>query len=532
MFKRLLMTAILLSGSISAAAANQLKPEEKRALEAKPSVALVVVRFETKWTLGDISVKLPHGEVGTGFFFHPDGYLITNGHVVQHANMKDLGAEKSRQDELRKDFIKNLRTVVALIEKQTGKQVGERDVMTLAQRASIELVAPPTVTLVLANGKTVNADILQYSAPITENGKDVAILKVPGSNYPTVPLGNSEQVRLQDAIMVMGYPGVASEWGDNPLISAESNYEASATNGHISAVKTGTIGVPILQTDTAITHGNSGGPAFNDDGQVIGIATAGVENVQGFNFLVPINTAMEFVRQAGVQPARSSFDNHWASALDLYDAGQFKKSIAEFDNVLQFMPELTDAKKFRAAAVLGEDHLSFTQRLIESTGTTPLYVGVGVLLLLAIGIVLMRRPGAAQQPAHANPVPSPTLAESARPASSGVTPTVVTPMSEISYGSIQFTAGPLSGRTFKIGKDGLWIGRDPGCGAVLTDDTVSAKHTWIVPVDGSVVIIDKGSSNGTYVNSVDSPRISKVGLKNGDRIYLGKKGPSATYFVN
>jgi hypothetical protein len=46
-----------------------------------------------------------------------------------------------------------------------------------------------------------------------------------------------------------------------------------------------------------------------------------------------------------------------------------------------------------------------------------------------------------------------------------------------------------------------------------------------------VVVIDKSSTNGTYVNSPDSPRISKIGLHNGDRVYLGKKGAVFTYFA-
>jgi S1-C subfamily serine protease len=529
--RRLVIAVIVVAlVAVSAVSASQLRPEEKRALEVKPAVALVVVQFQTKWTLGEISVKLPHGEIGTGFFFRPDGYLITNGHVVQHANLKDLQAVQSLQNELRKDAIKNLRGLIALIEKQTGKKVGDRDVVQLAQKAKIELVAAPTLTLVLSNGKTVSGDILQYSAPITENGKDVAVLKVPGTNYPTVPLGNSEQVRLQDAIMVMGYPGVAAPWGGNPLVSAESNFEASATNGHISAVKTGTIGVPLLQSDVAITHGNSGGPAFNDQGEVIGIATAGAE-VQGFNFLVPINTAMEFVRQTGVQGERGAFNQHWDQALRLFDAGQFRKAITEFDNVLQFMPDLPDAKKYRAAAVVAEDRLNPLQKLVETTGTTPLYVAVLVLLVGAGALVLRRKPA----PVMAQPVRVSAAVVGAAAGMQGALPQArpgsALPAAEPSYGSIQFISGPLSGRSFKITKEGLWIGRDSRCGVVLTDDTISGQHAWIVPVDGSVVVIDKGSSNGTYVNSIDSPRISKVGLRNGDRIYIGKKGAVATYFA-
>jgi S1-C subfamily serine protease len=521
-----LMLIAVTTAFTSPAIAQQLKPDEKRALEAKPAVVLVVVEFKAKWTLGDTSVTLTHREIGTGFFFHPDGYLITNGHVVQYANMKDLQAEKSRQEELKADNVSKLREVIAAYQKQTGKNVTDAQMRALWNNASIVQIGTPTITVVLENRKTVNADILQYSAPIDENGKDVAILKVPGGNYPTVALGNSDQVRLQDAIMVMGYPGVASQWGDNPLISADSNYEASATNGHISAVKTGPMGMPVLQTDTAITHGNSGGPAFNDAGQVIGIATFGNDSVQGFNFLVAINTAMEFVRQTGVTPSRSTFDEHWDRALDMYDAGQFKAAIAEFDNVLQFMPDLPDARKFRAAAVDGEDHLSVVQKTVETVGMTGIYIIVGALLLGAVLVMMLRKSSAKPAPVQPRPVAMPKTVMLAT--GGGGMPTI----GRMNYGSIQFGAGALAGQSFRIGKDGIWIGRDPRCAVVLTEETVSGEHAWIVPMDGGVFVIDKGSSNGTYVNSVDSARVSKVELKDGDRIYIGRKGPVATYSVN
>jgi pSer/pThr/pTyr-binding forkhead associated (FHA) protein len=103
---------------------------------------------------------------------------------------------------------------------------------------------------------------------------------------------------------------------------------------------------------------------------------------------------------------------------------------------------------------------------------------------------------------------------------------------EQSYGSVQVTAGSLAGRKFKIAKSGILIGTDQAkCQICVTEDAISHEHAWIVPVDNRVVVIDRGSTNGTYINSVDSPRVSKVGLQNGDRIYLGKKGTVVlTYF--
>jgi hypothetical protein len=200
--------------------------------------------------------------------------------------------------------------------------------------------------------------------------------------------------------------------------------------------------------------------------------------------------------------------------------------------VLQFMPDLPDARKFRAAAVDGEDHLNVVQKTVEAVGTTGIYVIVGALLLGAIVVMAMRgkKPEAAK--------PSPAMESQLRPAvmpktvlvasGGGGMPTI----GRVNYGSIEFTSGALAGRNFRISRDGLRIGRDPRCEAVLTDETVSGEHAWIVPMDGAVMLIDKGSSNGTYVNSADSERISKIGLKDGDQIYIGRKGPVATYSVN
>jgi len=420
------------------------------------------------------------------------------------------------------------------IEGQIGRKLTEREKLAVAQSKYNITLTRPALHVILANGKILDADILQYSGPIRQHGKDVAVLKIPGANLPTVALGNSDNVRLQDQIMVLGYPGLASPWGGNPLISSESSLEPTATNGHISALKTGILGTPLLQSDAAITHGNSGGPAFNERSQVIGIGTfvsleKGVQ-IQGFNFLVPINIAMEFVRQAGVSPEVGSFNTHWARALDLYNDGQCDRATAEFDNVSQFMAGLPDAQRYRAAAVKCWDDMGPVEKVTKTIGMGPVYGLVAIMILGAVALLAFRRSSLA--PAMAKAAGAGIGVADARGAlHRGQALSLHEARSD--YGRIQFISGPLSGRTFKIEKEGLWIGRDSSkCGVVLADDAVSSQHVWIVPIDGDVAVIDKNSSNGTYVNSVDSPRISKVGLRNGDRIYLGKTGKTVfTYFA-
>jgi serine protease Do len=517
--------------------AGQMTPEEKRALESKPAIVLVKVDLKVRWFPGTAySVVIPERETGTGFIFRPDGYLLTNGHVVADANLNNNQAMDALKERLTKQFVDEWKrgSVIKYFEKKFGKELTESEQALLLrelidQKSLPAIDEPPELHVYMQNGKELKADILQFSLPYDLGGKDVAVLKIPGNDLPTVPLGNSDNVRLQDSIMVMGYPGVASNWGGSSasdIISEESNLEPSATNGHISALKTESIGTPLLQSDVAITHGNSGGPAFNERGEVIGLATYGSTEAAGFNFLVPINTAWEFVRESGAVPQTGGFDQHWKEALSLYDEGKCNQAIAEFDNVMQFMPGLRDAQKYRGDAVACVDRMSWFQKTMEGNGKWPI-AGLLALVLLGGGFWLVAgRGGAKVVPVAAGTAKPPVIV----PAVLSASPSA--PALAGGFGRIQFSSGSLAGKSFLVTKDGVWIGRDATtCAVVVADDSVSSRHAWVVPADGAVMVIDKDSTNGTYLNSTDSPRISKVALRNGDRVFLGQKGAVFTYFA-
>jgi ABC transport system ATP-binding/permease protein len=82
------------------------------------------------------------------------------------------------------------------------------------------------------------------------------------------------------------------------------------------------------------------------------------------------------------------------------------------------------------------------------------------------------------------------------------------------------TGGLLSGRTFTIDEKGLVIGRDPStCQVVVADDEVSRLHAWVGFNDqGEIVVRDRSSANGTYVNGV---RIQERVLRISDELCVG-----------
>ncbi len=76
------------------------------------------------------------------------------------------------------------------------------------------------------------------------------------------------------------------------------------------------------------------------------------------------------------------------------------------------------------------------------------------------------------------------------------------------------------GHTFDLG-DELTVGRAPGCGVALADDTfVSQLHARVFRRDGSLYVEDLGSTNGTFLNK--KPVSSAVPLRKGDRLQVGK----------
>lgn len=142
------------------------------------------------------------------------------------------------------------------------------------------------ITVTRSNGQTFEARLVAQET----GSSDLALLKIEASGLPTVRIGNSDRVQVGDPVSTIG----------NPL----GELSFSLTTGYVSAgprqVNTGSVTLTMLQTNAAINKGNSGGPLFDEAGQVIGVVTAKLsagENdstpLEGLGFALPINTVME-----------------------------------------------------------------------------------------------------------------------------------------------------------------------------------------------------------------------------------------------
>lgn len=104
--------------------------------------------------------------------------------------------------------------------------------------------------------------------------RDLAILRLPGFDLPTVQLGNSDNVKVGATVYAIG----------NPL-----GLEESVTKGIVSGIRVRENGTKVIQTDSAVSPGNSGGPLINEKGHVVGVVTFKISAGENLNFAVPIN---------------------------------------------------------------------------------------------------------------------------------------------------------------------------------------------------------------------------------------------------
>ncbi len=175
-------------------------------------------------------------ELGSGFIISPDGYIVTNDHVAGNAS---------------------------------------------------------EITVTLTNGKDYKAKLIG-----TDRTTDICLLKINGSNFPYVTLGNSDNVIIGEWVIAFGNPFGLFSLNDKPTVtvgvlsSSGMNLEPIDHRYYLN----------MLQTDAAINGGNSGGPLADSKGEVIGMNTLiynpnGVQSNVGVGFAIPINRVKRIITQ-------------------------------------------------------------------------------------------------------------------------------------------------------------------------------------------------------------------------------------------
>jgi serine protease Do len=209
-------------------------------------------------------------------------------------------------------------------------------------------------------------DKREYTAKVLgkDEQTDIAVLKIDAKGLPTVRLGNPDQLKVGQWVVAIGSP---------------FGFENSVTAGIVSAKGRSLPDetyVPFIQTDVAVNPGNSGGPLFNLDGEVVGINSqifSRTGGYQGVSFAIPIDVAMHVQSELA---ANGHVTRGWLGVgiqgMSRQLAESFGLDQARGALVAQVTPDSPAAK---AGVKAGDVILEFDGHPIRDSGDLPPLVG-------------------------------------------------------------------------------------------------------------------------------------------------------------
>lgn len=301
------------------------------------------------------SEQLETGGAGSGFIVSPDGHMVTNAHVV--------GTHRDPEEDLyHRLALKRRQEIRESIDAEFDVSESEREeiVDIISERLFDYLAEKSRVT-----GTSTNMGVLHGSAspndefeaqswPATVEstgsvykevsgertwGPDIAILNVDEQEpLPTVPLGDSSDLGTGDPVFAIGYPDIGLE---ELFTNRNTTLEPSLTSGVVSARRTLTSDIETIQTDLDLNPGNSGGPVYDGDGNVVGIATFRPPNLDlaEVSFALPIETARGFLDDADVDPGPGDLDDAYRDGLNALWRGDCETVTEKMETVQELWPE-------------------------------------------------------------------------------------------------------------------------------------------------------------------------------------------------
>ncbi len=376
-----LIDKFMMTGIASAASNNPvINPSERDSAIYGPAVVKVYnVYCMDIFVKGKEFIKdACQGVSGSAFLLSQDGYLATNGHVAS-VSPKDIIIYDSlvnltqKGDERLFDILAAIagtgpsdpqlkgKTVKQILAYVVDKMYSIPDSTIEAKHSVSNLLidlgeTQPNVDELLKDTKArqtypeqtniKHALLKAADYRLIDNidgfrASDVAIMKLSGSNFPVVKLGDINSISQGSNLNILGYPADAT---NNNIVDSKQS-KLTLTTGKASAIKNAQGSAnKLIETDTTIGHGNSGGPVLDDSGSVVGIATYTVDGSGSgngtYNYIRDIKDLTDLASKSSIVfDTNSQTQANWQIAMNFFYSSHYSKAIKYFNKVKQLYPQ-------------------------------------------------------------------------------------------------------------------------------------------------------------------------------------------------
>jgi S1-C subfamily serine protease len=395
---------------------------------AKPAVVRIITFLTGQLTVrfsATQNVTFPQGGngyqialSGSGTFITAHGDILTADHVVNPPR-QDL--DQFLQQQAAQDIANYMNGVLkanpsvtpdqVTAELASGRLHSNTQYSTPQSRVylSTDFTGPLNVPDVQSIPSNLFAPVDRIEKQSSFTDRDVAIIHVSNMNdHAMVQLGDSQGVQQQDNLTIIGFPG-NGDVSNNPtdLLTLSVINQIS-----VSSIKTTDTGAPLIQVSGNVEHGDSGGPALDSSGKIVGIVSFGTNGPSSTSFLQASDSARALVQSLGLDTTPGPFEKAWSQAFTDYAVstpGHWHKAQREFQQIAAQYPlfkAITPYLDYATAQAKTEKlPQPKPQPTPQSTGSLALntltnkwtIIGAGavvlVVLLLSGGVVLQRRRG-------------------------------------------------------------------------------------------------------------------------------------------
>ncbi|GHO44274.1 S1 family peptidase [Ktedonospora formicarum] len=370
---------------------------------------------------------------GSGTFISADGDILTADHVVNPP--KDDSLNSYIEQQATEDIANYLKsqgkqTTSKEVEQQLANGTLKADVAIDQTESEVFLSTDYTGSLSATSFSSIPSYIHKTVDKIKQQSsleqRDLAIIHAPFTDMPSIQLGDSSSVQQQDELTIIGFPG------NGDVSNRPTDLLTSSVNKiSVSSIKTTDNGAPVIQVGGNVEHGDSGGPALDQEGRVVGIVSFGLSSAASpgsTTFLQASNGASEMVKGLNINTAPGAFQKLWGQAINAYaskDAGHWHKAQSLFQQIQSNYPQFkavqnyldyTNKQASTETATTSTPGSQITGSPYFTSGIILAVVALIALVVLLFFVVSVRRRGAKQlQPAYAGFGSNPGQSGQARP---------------------------------------------------------------------------------------------------------------------